>query len=58
MKQLPANDPRVVNPQLRRIHNVSVVHSKAGWTRTEAFQAITDAANGITYPLPEKLGAA
>jgi len=52
-KHTTGSDPRVQNPQLRRIHNVAVVQSRKGWTKAEAFQAITDANAGITYPIPQ-----
>ena len=48
---LPPDDPRRVRPALRRIHNVTVVQSRKGWTRADVMQALADADKGIVYSL-------
>jgi hypothetical protein len=51
-RTLAPTDPRVTNPQVRRIHNVTVVQSRQGWTKEDAYRAITDADHGIVYARP------
>jgi|WetSurMetagenome_2_1015567.scaffolds.fasta_scaffold502189_3 hypothetical protein len=37
------------NPQVRMLHNIKTVQSKAGWKQTAIFNAISDAEKGIVY---------
>jgi hypothetical protein len=50
---LSPTDPRVLIPQLRRIHNVAVVQHRKDWTEQDALKAIADANLGIVYALPD-----
>ena len=48
-QHLSPTDPRVTNPMLRKIHNVTVVHARKGWTKAEAMEAVKAAARGEVY---------
>lgn len=38
-----------MNDNMRKIHNIKVVQSKAGWTMAQVTKAIVDAKAGVEY---------